>query len=375
MENSSNKFIAFFIPSLAGGGAERVAVNLTGELSKRGIKVDLVLGEAEGIFLSEMPKGVHIVDLKVSRVLYALPKLIRYLKKNRPDFMISSLSHSNIIAVLAVKLSGTKTKILVKEDNTLSLASSNSLIKDWFVRFLVRFFYPMSDAVIAVSNGVKDDLVKNVHIRPEKIKIIYSPIITNEMFEKAKEPVLHPWFTSKSIPIIIAVGRLTNQKDFRTLIKAFSLVRKEIEVNLVILGEGEERKSLEDFSEKLGVSEYVYMPGLVDNPYKYMSKSDVFVLSSIYEGLPTVLVEALALGLPIVSTDCKSGPREILDNGKYGKLVPVGNAFLMKEAIISCLNGEVYNGERLDEHLNKFKSDYIVDCYINLLDVIKEKSE
>lgn len=359
--------VAFFIPSLAGGGAERVAVNLTGELSKRGIKVDLVLGEAEGIFLSEMQKGVHIVDLKAKRVLYALPKLICYLKKNRPDFMISSLSHSNIIAVLAVKLSGTKTKILVKEDSTLSLASSNSLIKDWFVRFLARLFYPMADAIVAVSNGVKEDLVQNFHISPNKIKVIYNPVINNEIFEKAKEPVLHPWFTSKSTPIIIAVGRLTKPKDFKTLIKAFYLVRKEMEVNIAILGEGEERQHLEELSKELGVSEYVYMPGFVDNPYKYMSRSDIFVLSSIYEGFANVLVEAMALGLPIVSTDCKSGPREILENGKYGKLVPIGNFEKLAQVIIETLNSD-YNPVSGIERAKQFSVDNAVNYYLDIIE-------
>lgn len=374
--NVKKQAVSFFLPSLEGGGAERVVVNLVREFVKRGINVELVLANAKGPYLKELPKDVRVFDLRASHVLFALPKLIRYLRSEKPEILLSSLNHANVVAIIAKKVSKTKTRVFLREDNTLSLVYLNShSLKVKIMPFLMNIFYRYSDLIIAVSKGVKDDLVKFTKLPEDKIEVIYNPVITPDLFAKAKEPVDHPWFAPNSPPVILGVGRLTRQKDFPTLLKAFALVRKEVDSRLVILGEGEERENLEQLAKDLGIEEYLWMPGFVDNPYKYMSKSDVFVLSSIYEGLPTVLVEALALGLPIVSTDCKSGPREILDNGKYGKLVPVGNAFLMKEAIISCLNGEVYNGERLDEHLNKFKSDYIVDCYINLLDVIKEKSE
>jgi glycosyltransferase involved in cell wall biosynthesis len=335
--------ISFFLPSLHGGGAERVVVNLIKEFAKKGISVDLVLANAKGPYLREIPKEVKIFDLKSRRVHFALPKLVRYFKKEKPEIFVSSLSHANIVSIIAKKIARSKTKLFLREDTTLSLAYYNSKsFKTKIMPFLMKLLYPYSDLVIAVSKGIKDDLEKFAKLPENKIKVIYNPIITQDLFIKAKEPVDHPWFAPDSPPVILGVGRLTKAKDFPTLLKAFALVRKEIDSRLVILGEGDDRKSLEKLSKDLDIEEYLWMPGFVDNPYKYMSKASVFVLSSIYEGLPTVLVEALALSCPVVSTDCPSGPDEILENGKYGKLVPVGDHIAMAQAIEEILTGKVH---------------------------------
>jgi len=365
--NSHQEKVAFFLPSLEGGGAERVVVNLIKEFVKREIKVELVLANTSGPYLIEVSQGVKVFDLKSARVLFALPKLIKYLKTEKPDILVSSLSHANIIAILANKLAKTRVRILVREDTTLSLSSVDSVsFKTKIMPLLMKIFYRWADLIIAVSKGVKDDLVSFAKLPSHKIEVIYNPVITPELFTKAKESVDHPWFSPNSVPIILGAGRLTKAKDFPTLLKAFALVRKEIDSRLVILGEGEERKNLEKLAKELGIEGYLWMPGFVDNPYKYMSKASVFVLSSIYEGLPTVLIEALALGCQVVSTDCKSGPREILDDGKSGKLVPAGNYKELAHAIKEILTYNIhYNIDK--STLEKYTLRYSSEEYLKLI--------
>lgn len=318
--------ISLFLPSLRGGGAERVMLNLARGFAERGYEVDLVLAKAEGPYLSQVPDNIRVIDLKSPRVLYSLPGLIRYLRQERPHALLSALDHANIVALWAKKLSRVPIRVVVSVHSTLSRASTNAtsirarLIPSW-----ARIFYPWADAVVAVSKGVADDLIKLTELPQEKVHVIYNPVVTPELFAKADEPLDHPWFEPSEPPVILSVGRLTPAKDYSTLIKAFALVRKEMPARLMILGEGEERPKLEALIRDLGLEKDVALPGFVNNPYKYMKHAAVFVLSSQWEGLPTVLIEALALGIPVVSTDCPSGPAEILNNGEYGRLVTVGN--------------------------------------------------
>jgi len=371
--NNHQEKVAFFLPSLEGGGAERVVVNLIKEFIKREIKVELVLASAKGPYLSELPKEVRIIDLKSSRVIFSIPKLISYLREEKPDIFISSLSHANLVSIISKKIAKSKTKLFLREDNTLSLVFYNSKsFKTKVIPFLVKLLYSYADLVIAVSDGVKDDLIGFAKLSPDKIKVIYNPVITPELFQKAREPVSHTWFAPNSPPVILGVGRLTKQKDFPTLLKAFALVRKEIDSRLVILGEGEERKNLEKLAKELGIEEFLWMPGFVDNPYKYMSKASVFVLSSIYEGFGNVLVEALALGCPVISTDCPSGPSEILENGKYGKLVSVRKSEDLAKAILDIIRSPKLINQAGAERAGMFEVDKIATEY---LDTIYGKKE
>ncbi|MEM3714770.1 MAG: glycosyltransferase [Nitrososphaeria archaeon] len=360
--------IAFFIPALEGGGAERVVVNLVKQFVKLDFEIHLLLSFAKGSYLKEVPDNVRIFDFKSRHVLYSLPKLVRYLRDEKPYAIVSSLNHANLVVILAKLISKSRTKLLVREDSTPSKElKNNSSIKSKFLPLLMKALYPYADAVVAVSEGVKEDLVKFVKVPQEKVKVIYNPVINESIFEKAKEKVDHSWFCGERSPVIISVGRLTKAKGFETLIRAFSLVRNEIDARLVILGEGEERKSLENLGRELGISEYIWMPGFAENPYKYMSRSSVFVLSSIYEGFGNVLVEALALGLPVVSTDCKSGPREILENGKYGKLVPVGDAESLAKAIVETLRNPNSLRKPSKEVLQRYSVEYASKEYLKLL--------
>jgi glycosyltransferase involved in cell wall biosynthesis len=373
--------ISFFIPSLRGGGAERVFVNLANEFSKRGFNVDLVLAQKEGQYLSDVSEKVNVVDLKSKRVLFSLLPLIKYLKKEKPKVVISSMEHCNIIAILASKLSFSKTKTVARVANTLSLSlKGTKWHKRWIRKYGAMFFYRFADKIVLNSKGSADDLVKTLKIDLKRINIINNPLAINDIKEKAKERNSHKWIKEKKLPIVLAVGRLNKQKDFPTLIKAFSELKRE--AKLIILGEGEERISLEKLIKELNLEDSVDMPGFVRNPYAYMSNANVYVLSSKWEGSPNTMIEAMACGVPVVSTDCPSGPSEILDpvksindhgtrDGKYGELVPVGDAKKLAEKIDCVLSLSEEERRKIGEKARKsveerFSVEKMVDKYEKL---------
>jgi glycosyltransferase involved in cell wall biosynthesis len=281
--------------------------------------------------------------------------------------MLSALNHANIVAIWARFLSRAKMCLVVTEHSTLSLSTENtSSVRAKFMPVLIKAFYPYADAVVAVSRRVAEDLVARTGLPADKVKVIYNPVITPELFVKAEEPLDHPWFRPGEPPVILGVGRLTRAKDFPTLIRAFALVRKERLARLMILGEGEERPNLEALAHELGLEEEVALPGFVENPYKYIARAGVFALSSAWEGLPTTLVEALALGTPVVSTNCKSGPEEILEEGRWGRLVPVGNIEELAKAIGESLSmPRSLNVGALD----RFRVDIVVDRYLEVMSI------
>jgi len=359
--------IALFVPSLRGGGAERVMVNLARGFSEQGYKVDLVLQRAEGPFLSKVPDEVRIVDLRTKRMALALFPLISYLRREKPRSLLAAMTHTNIVALLARKLARVETRVVVSEHNTISIISHTSkTLRSRFLPLIAKRLYYWADAVIAVSKGVADDFAEFLKFPREKIRVIYNPVVTPEILEKAEEPLEHPWFKPGEPPVILGVGALTKQKDFPTLIHAFALVRRERPARLVILGKGEERPRLEALVRELDLEKDVALPGFVDNPYKYMKHAAVFVLSSRWEGLPTVLIEAMACGTPVVTTDCPSGPREILEEGKYGALVPVGDARELAKAIMKALV-DTSQREIIKAKLYEFSLESAVGKYMDVL--------
>ncbi|MHC3437906.1 glycosyltransferase [Natrialbaceae archaeon A-gly3] len=339
--NSETGHIAFYLPSLRGGGAEKVMVNLATEFANRGHTVDMVLVQARGEYIDDVPKEVNIVDLETRRFLAALPSLTRYLRRERPDAMLSTIDTANVTAICAKRAAGVSTRVVIRISNMLSTKEANGELKHRLVHRTAKYVYPYADEIVAVSDGVGEDLLKMTNASPEQITTIYNPSVTEELLEKRSEPVDHPWFgEDEEIPVILGVGELSEQKDFETLIRAFDRVIKSQQARLVILGEGPRREKLETLVTELGLDDIVSMPGFVDNPYAYMAKTDVFVLSSRWEGCPNVLVEAMACGSPVVSTDCPSGPEEILKDGRHGLLVPVGDEEQMARCVINVLSRE-----------------------------------
>ncbi|MFB2917366.1 MULTISPECIES: glycosyltransferase [Aerosakkonema] len=361
--------LAIFHPTLTGGGAEKVIVNLIGGFVDRGVNVDLVLVRAEGPFVALIPPEVRVVNLGYKRLVLSMPAFVRYLHQSQPTTLLTAFEDTNLIALWSRKLAGVSTRIVVSVHNTLSWESQITTqgIKRRIGPYLARWFYPQADAVVAVSQGVAEDLV-NLGFSANNMKAIYNPVVTPELFQKITEFPQHPWFAPDSPPVILGVGRLEKQKDFPTLIRAFAKVHSQRPAKLIILGEGIDRPYLEALVRELGVAENVALPGFVANPYAYMARSAVFVLSSLFEGLPTVLIEAMAAGTSPVSTDCKSGPAEILENGRYGKLVPVGDTEAMAEAIISTLDRPV-DAKLLQQKAAEFSLEKAVAQYLEVLQV------
>jgi len=369
---NTQKRLAIFLPALYGGGAERTMLNLAQGIAGRGYAVDLVLAQAEGPYLNLIPASVRLVDLGQGRIvnkyrtIRRIPAFVRYLRQEQPDALLSALTLANLAALGARRLAGSPSRVVVNEQNTLSQDSrSGSWRFDWLSPYLAKYLYRWADRVVGVSQGVVDDLVQVVGIRQDRVQVIYNPGVTSDLRVRVQSPLNHPWFEAGQPPVLLAVGRLIKQKDFSTLIKAFSLLRESRPARLLILGEGPERAMLEVLIRQLGVDQDVSLPGFVDNPFAYMARASVFVLSSLWEGLPTVLVEALYCGAPIVATDCPSGPREILKNGQNGRLVPVGDHVALAEAMRAGLDGLVPPPS--PESWQPFTLETIVEQYIDLL--------
>lgn len=361
-----DKHVALYLPSLRGGGAERVMVTLANGFAVRGLAVDLVLAKAEGPFLGDVAANVRVVDLGARRVASSLPRLVGYLRRERPCAMLSALNHANVIALLARRLAGGRTRLVVSEHNNLSQSmtvepSRRGRLMPWFMRRT----YPWADGVVAVSAGVADNLARAIALPRESIEVIYNPVVGEQTLCLANAPLDHPWFAPGEPPVVLGVGRLTAQKDFDVLIRAFASVRKMRPARLMILGEGELRTELEALIRQLGIGADVALPGFQANPLVYMRRAALFVLSSRFEGFGNVLVEAMACGTPVVSTDCPSGPAEILEGGKWGRLAPVGDAEALAEAMLATL-AETQHPD-VAHRARDFGVDRAVDGYLRAL--------
>ncbi len=392
------KHLAIFIPSLAGGGVARVMLHLAKAFEASGHQVDLLLCQTKGAFLDTVPSTINVVSLKSSsslesrfQVLRAnphlvlqlllpillpnkAPKTIRYLSdladylhREQPNALLSAKTHANLVAIWAKAIAHVRTRVVISERSTMSTVIEQA--KKWRWRFalpVIRHVYPEADRLVAVSSGVADDISSSTGLSRERISTIYNPMLTDHIKTQSHLPVSHPWFTNQKTPIILAVGRLVPAKDFPTLLRAFAHLRAEIPAQLVILGEGRERVPLEQLASQLGVASDCSLPGFMSNPYAFMSKASVFVLSSKLEGLPNVLIEALACGCPVVSTNCRSGPEEILDKGSYGQLVPVGDDRALAHAILQTLEHPP-RADRLQARAAKFDIHTIAEQYLKAL--------
>ncbi len=355
--------IAFFLPSVRGGGAQRVIVNLVQGIVQRGEPVDVVLAMADGVFMDQLPPQVRVVDLGARRLIGGFLPLIRYLRRERPRALVSSMSHANMLALWAARLAGRGTPVMVTVHNTMSVSSGSD---GWLEHWLLRTFYPWATWIVAVSRGAADDLARTTGLPRPRIEVVYNPVITPAILAAAEREPDHPWFAPGEPPVILGVGRLTKQKDFFTLVRAFGELRRRRVARLIILGDGEDRPGLEALIAELGLSDDVALPGFRDSAPAYMSRSALFALSSAWEGLPTVLIEALAVGTPVVSTDCPSGPREILQEGRLGALVPVGDATALAGAMARAL--ECPDPRLPSDALTVFTLDAAVDHYLRLIE-------
>lgn len=338
-------------------------VQLANEFAAQNLEVDLVLASMEGEYHAEISDRVRVVDLKSHRVLASLPGLVRYLLQAKPDVMLSTLGYANIVAAWAKKISRSKVRLFLREASTV-----NTEIMSFKGKAVIRLMssaYQEAEGIVAISAGVKKTLLEYVAVEPHRIHVIYNPVIHDAMYALAKEPVEHPWFgAERPGKLIVAAGRLTAAKDYPTLIRAFARIQSD--AKLVILGQGSERAMLEDLIRTLGLEARVSMPGFAKNPFAFMARADLFVLSSAWEGLGNVLIQAMALQVPVIATRCPGGPTEILEQGRWGRLVDVGDVQALAAAMEAALQQEektVYPGECLD----RFDAKNIAGQYLGLM--------
>ena len=356
--------IAVFLSFSWTGGVERMLFKLCEAFADNGYPVDLLLIKTLDSKSPMLPTNVNIIHLNAASTLASLPALIHYIKTRRPAVLLAAKDRANRAAVLAKMLSTVPFRLILRMGTHTSTFLAEKSLMARYARFLpMKWLYPKADGIVAISTGVAADLAKITGINVSDIHIIPNPTVSPEIHGLAEHPVDHPWLAEKTLPVIMGAGRLTRQKDFGTLIRAFALLRKRMPVRLIILGEGNRRKDLTALAAELGVSGDIDLVGFVRNPYAYMKKADLFVLSSIWEGLGNVLIEALALGVPVVSTDCPSGPREILNNGAFGFLVPVGDAAEMAGAMSQTLRSPLSAADLATAaspyHLDKSASAYL----------------
>ena len=358
--------VALFTGSMRGGGAERAMLTLATAFAERGVGVDLVLVKAEGEYMGMVPDGVRVVDLDSRRTLTAIPKFLRYVRCERPAALLSTLLATDLAALTVKLIYGDGIRVVVRLANTFNDVLEAERYKVRMTLRLVRLLMPVADAIVAVSDGVADDLRAQAPRAAGKITTIYNPVVAPGLSEQAAAPVEHPWFGDGGAPVILAAGRLAPQKDYPTLLRAFAEVVRSRPARLVILGQGVERESLLELAERLGVSERFDLPGFDVNPFRYMSRASVFVLSSRYEGFPNVLAQAMACGAPVVSTDCRSGPSEMLEGGRWGRLAPVGDWRAMARAIEDTLDDPM-PAEELKARASVYSVEASVERYLEVL--------
>lgn len=312
--------LAFVGPFKAWGGIERKVAILARELDALGVATDVVVLRSDQTpYPALMPATVRFFHLRNRSKLDGAFRFARYLRAHRPDAVVTTQDHAAKVALLGRKVAGINLPTYLKVTNTASRT-----IRRRGQRWATRLMYPWAEGVIAISEGVRDDLVAAFGLPPERIHVIYNPMVTPDFGTRMARPADHPWLAAGApAPVILAAGRLTPQKGFDVLVRAFARLRRERPARLLILGDGRERDPLLHLAAGQGVGADVDLPGFVDDPVPYMARAALFVLSSRWEGLGNVLVEALAAGCPLVATDCPSGPREILAAGRYGELVPV----------------------------------------------------
>jgi glycosyltransferase involved in cell wall biosynthesis len=358
--------ICILIASLKGGGAERVAVTLANGFAARGVCVDLVVGHAVGPYLKLVSEQVNLINLGRARISHCLLPFVRYLRRNRPSAVLSFIRYTNLMAIVAHSISGSKARLVVSE--RVSIRHEVQTRGDRLAKWLMGRLYVRADMATVVARDMVEELTNYTGLPADRVIAIYNPVIDAGLKRRLAmpAPVEPPWPVGRSGPVVLAAGRLTAQKDFPTLLHAFRRILPTYqEAQLVILGEGALMDALVQLAKDLGIGDRVHFTGFVDDPFVAMKAADLFVLSSRSEGLPGVLIQAMACGTPVVSTDCPTGPREILENGRWGRLVPVGDPGAMADAILATLAERSHPA--VTTRAQDFSEDRAIEQYLDVL--------
>jgi len=361
-KNRSKHKILFILPSLRGGGAERVVLNIIRGLNQDKFEIELVALDGEGEYLDLIPENIKFFNLKKKRTRYSIFRIVKVINSEKPKIILSSAGQVAILLYFARKLLRYKPIIVNRSSTFQSQVKANKVIK-----MLFHLAFRNSDYVIVTTEGMKNDLVENYNVRKDKIRVMYNPIDL-ENIESLKKGLIEDKYFSER-PVILGCGRIEKEKGFSHSIKAFStIVKRYPKAKLLILGQGSKKGELEKLAMNLGIRDKVIFLNFRKNPFKYMANADVFVLSSLREGLPNVLLEAMACGTPVVSANCKSGPSEILENDKYGILVPVADSEALANGILKLLgdhNLRMQYSKKALEKVKEFDSKKIAKVYEN----------
>lgn len=331
--------IAIFLSTSGHSGVDRAMQHLIPELASRGYRVDLLKVRKHGPNLESVPDGVRIVDLGSSHTYSSIPAVVRYLKQEQPDVLLADKDRVNRSALLAKFLARASCRLILSSGTTISIdLAHRGAFERWLQRFSMGKLYRLADSVIVTSHGVADDMAAYAGLPRHLIKVVPSPVVPDNLLSRDLPRPDHPWFKEGEPPVILSVGELGARKDYATLVRAFAQARRERECRLMIIGRGKQHQMLLDLAEELGVADAFALPGFIADPYPYMAYASVFAFTSRWEGLGFVLIEALAVGTPVVSTDCPSGPAEILQGGRYGPLIEIGDDQALATKIIELLH-------------------------------------
>lgn len=363
----SDNLIAVFIPSVHGGGAERAMLIFAEELLRLGFEVELVVGSLDGAWRDAIPDNLAVVDLEAPRMIGAILPLRRYIRMRKPKALFSTISHANVGALIAAIFSGIGVPVVVRQSNT-PLSERVGSFRNWCIGHLIPYLYPYAKVILAVSQSVRDELVEMNPKMAPRIKVVPTPVLSPSVYERAQVVPDHAWFQKKDKPIILSVGRLKPHKGMFELIEAFSILKNKMDARLVILGEGDDRSRLEDLIDRLGLGDDIALLGFMENPFSFMKHADLFVLASHFEGLPNVLIQALALGLPVVATDSPGGVSELLGNGRYGRLVPLHRVEMLAQSMMEELT-EKESVVRESAYLEQYDVHWATKQYVASVDI------
>jgi glycosyltransferase involved in cell wall biosynthesis len=333
--------ISILTHDISGGAFTNLCIALVRGFLELGVDCQLVLLYASDAELTKYA-DIPIVTLNVKRTAFSLMATMRYLREYQPDVILPMPWYFNIVAVWAKYLTGVNTKVILGEHNIISLEASIEHRDKLHLRLLpilMRWTYPYSDALVGVSRDTITDLVDTLKIEAKiPMQVILNPVNPDRVRQLAREPIEHPWFQNSEIPTIVTAARLAKQKQLDGLLRALARVVKTTPARLVILGEGPLRGELEQLVRELDIAEFVWMPGYDPNPYRYMANCDVFVLASAWEGCPIALQEAMAAGAAVVVTDAPGGMKDVIEFGKYGRMVPTGDPDALATEILQLLS-------------------------------------
>jgi glycosyltransferase involved in cell wall biosynthesis len=364
MTSNSNR-IAFFFSTSGHSGVDRAVKHLIPSLVSRGYQVDLLHVDKHGPYVDPHQQGVRVIELGQKSTYLCLLPLIKYLRTEQPRVLLSDKDRVNRTALLAKYLSKSQCYQVLSSGTTISIdLQHRGWLERWIQKNSMGRLYPYADQVIVNSEGVADDMTDYTGLSRSLIKVVPRPVIPNEVFNTQFSRPDHPWFAEGEPPVILGVGELGERKDFETLIRAFAKLRAVRECRLVLLGKGKQKEQLQALAMELGVEQDVDLAGFKTNVFDYMAHAALFALTSLWEGLGFVLIEALALGTPVVSVDCPSGPREILDNGKYGPLVATKDVDALSKAMQDTLTNPL-DKQTLKQAAMPYSTEVATDAYLD----------